>query len=186
MSQPYLGQIEAFPYGFIPKNWQPCQGQLLPINQNQALFSLLGTTFGGNGTSTFALPDLRGRVAMGQGNGGGLTPRVMGKTLGEENHTILVTEIPLHTHAVNTAANSNTGNNTDAPSNTVVLGSATGVQGPNPITISPYAVTPPAPSVTMAATAIGQNNGGQPHANMMPYLCLQFCIAMSGLFPSRN
>jgi microcystin-dependent protein len=186
MSQPYLGQIEAFPFGFAPRGWQTCSGQLLAINQNQALFSLLGTTYGGNGTTTFALPDLRGRIAMGQGNGGGLTPRVIGEVAGEENHTILITETPMHNHPLMTAANSNTANNTATPSGTVVLGSATGVASGAPITISPYAATPPAPTVALNAAAVGLNNGGQPHNNMMPYTCLQFCIAMQGIFPSRN
>lgn len=186
MSQPYLGQIEAFPYGFIPRNWLACSGQLLPVNQYQALFALLGVTYGGNGSTNFALPDLRGRMAMGQGNGSGLTPRVIGQTLGEQNHTILITETPAHTHSVNTAARSAVGNNTNIPSGSVVLGSATGLQGTNPLTVSPYATVPPNPTVTMGGAQIGQNNGGQPHPNTMPYLCLQFCIAMSGTFPSRN
>jgi microcystin-dependent protein len=186
MSQPFVGQIEAFPYGFAPRGWQPCQGQLLAINQYTALFSLLGTTYGGNGIQTFALPDLRGRVAMGQGNGGGLTPRVIGETLGEENHTILISETPAHNHSLMTAANANTANNVNIPSSTVVLGSATGVASGSPATISPYAATPPAPTVLLNAAAIGVNNGGQPHNNMMPYLGLQFCIALQGIFPSRS
>jgi microcystin-dependent protein len=186
MSQPYLGQIEAFPFGFAPRGWQACSGQLLPINQNTALFSLLGTTYGGNGTQTFALPDLRGRVAMGQGNGGGLTQRVIGETLGEENHTILVPEMPAHTHLLMTTANANTTNNTNIPSSSVVLGSATGMAGTTPITISPYAATPPNPSVPLNPAAVGLNNGGLPHNNMMPYTCLQFCIAMQGIFPQRS
>jgi microcystin-dependent protein len=186
VSTPYLGQIEAFPFNFVPKNWLPCSGQILPINQYQALFSLLGTTYGGNGTQTFALPNLQGRVAMGQGNGSGLTPRVIGETVGEANHTILLTETPTHNHGLVTAPAGVTTNNTDVPSATVVLGSATGLQGTGSIPVNPYAATPPAPSVTMAGGAVGLNPGGQPHSNMMPYLALQFCIAMSGEYPSRN
>jgi microcystin-dependent protein len=186
MSEPYLGQIEAFPFGFAPRGWQPCSGQLLPINQNQALFSLLGTTYGGNGVQTFALPDLRGRIAMGQGNGAGMTPRVIGETLGEENHTILITETPMHSHSLMTAANADTTKNVNVPSSTVVLGSATGLASGSSITISPYAATPPPPTVPLNAGAIGLNNGGQAHNNMMPYTCLQFCIAMQGIFPSRD
>jgi microcystin-dependent protein len=182
MSEPYLGQIEAFPYNFVPKNWLPCQGQLLSIVQNTALFSLLGTTYGGNGIQTFALPDLQGRVAMGQGNGPGLTPRVIGEIEGEENHTILMAEMPAHNHLLNTAANASTTTNTDVPSATVLLTNATGVDA----TVNPYVVTPPAPTVVMAATAITSTTGNLPHANMMPYLGLRFCIAMSGIFPSRN
>jgi microcystin-dependent protein len=183
MSQPYLGQIESFPYGFAPRGWQFCAGQLLPINQNTALFSLLGTTYGGNGIQTFALPDLRGRVAIGQGNGNGLTQRVLGEVLGEENHTVIYNEMPGHTHQLNTAANSNTGNNTNTPSSTVVLGSAT---GSGSLSVFPYAVTPPAPTVVMSPSAIGMSGGSQPHNNMMPYLGMQFCIAMSGIFPQRS
>jgi microcystin-dependent protein len=185
MSEAYLGQIEAFPYGFAPKGWQPCQGQLLPINQFQALFSLLGTTYGGNGIQTFALPNLQGRVAMGQGSGGNLTPRNNGDILGEDNHTILIAEMPMHNHALNTAPNGATGSNNDIPGITMVLGDATGTQSGQPITISPYATTPPGPTVAMAASAITPTGGGQPHPNMMPYLGLRFCIAMVGIFPSR-
>ena len=186
MSQPYLGQIEAFPFNFAPKGWQPCQGQLLSISQNQALFALLGTTYGGNGTTTFALPDLRGRIAMGQGNGSGLTPRVIGEQVGEENHTILLTETPSHNHPVNTAPNASTAENVDTPSSSVALATATGVQGSNPLIINPYIATPPAPTAALAPSAITPTSGGQPHSNMMPSLALEFCIAMSGIFPSRS
>lgn len=186
MSQPYLGQIEAFPFNFTPAGWQPCQGQLLPINQYQALFSLLGTTYGGNGTTNFALPDLRGRVAMGQGNGNGLTPRSVGGQVGEENHTILITEMPAHSHTINTAPNASTANNVDTPSNTVVLATATGTQGTTTLTINPYAMTPPVPNTALAPSAIAPNNGGQSHPNMMPFLALQFCIAMNGIYPTRS
>jgi microcystin-dependent protein len=183
MASPYLGQIESFPYNFAPKGWAFCAGQLMSIQQNTALFSLLGTTYGGNGIQTFALPDLRGRVAMGQGSGAGLTQRVLGESFGEVNHTLLSTEMPNHTHALNTAANSDTTNNTDTPSSTVVLGNATG-KGQNPFQVTPYAAT--TPNVTMAPTAIGIGGGSQPHNNMMPYLGMQFCIALVGIFPSRN
>ena len=186
MSEPYLGQIEAFPFNFVPKGWQPCQGQLLAISQNQALFALLGTTYGGNGTTNFALPDLRGRVAMGQGNGNGLTSRSVGGQIGEENHTILLTETPAHNHTINTAPNASTANNVDTPSNTMVLATATGTQGSTPLTVNPYATTPPAPNTALAASAIAPNNGGQPHSNVMPFLALQFCIAMTGIFPTRS
>jgi microcystin-dependent protein len=186
MSQPFLGQIEAFPFSFAPKGWTPCQGQLLPINQNQALFSLLGTTYGGDGRTTFALPDLRGRVALGQGNGAGLTVRGIGQTAGEETHTVLTTETPAHAHALNTAPNAATANNTDTPGTATVLGPATATLNTAPTPINPYAPTPPAPGTPLAQSAIVPNAGGQPHPNMMPFLTLQFCIAMSGIFPSRD
>jgi microcystin-dependent protein len=191
MSQPYLGQIEAFPYGFVPKNWLACAGQLLPINQYQALFALLGTTYGGNGTTNFQLPDLRGRAAVGQGNGAGLTPRVIGETLGETNHTLLISELPAHNHMMAAASTAPTASDVATPGPTVVLANATYT-----VTIAP---PPPAPTTAamnlyasgnvntpLAPTAIGQAGGSQPHPNMMPYLALQFCIAMSGIFPSRN
>ncbi|WP_158928466.1 phage tail protein [Acidisphaera sp. S103] len=186
MSQPYLGQIEAFPYNFAPKGWAFCAGQLLSIQQNTALFSLLGTTYGGNGVQTFGLPDLRGRIAMGQGSGTGLTPRVIGELFGEQNHTVLYNEMPMHTHPLNTAANSATANNVNTPSSSVVLGNATGKDGSNTFTISPYAATPPAPTVVMAPNAITMSTGNQPHPNTMPYLVMQFCIALQGVFPSRG
>jgi microcystin-dependent protein len=178
MAQPYVGQIEAFAFGFAPKGWAFCAGQVMSINQNQALFSLLGTTYGGNGVTTFQLPDLRSRLAMGQGNGAGLTPRVIGETGGEENHTLLVSETPLHTHALRAA--SATGTPTNLPGNTVVLGqSANGG-----VALSLYA-TDSNPSQPMAPTAIG-STGGQPHSNLMPYNTLNFCIALVGIYPSRN
>jgi microcystin-dependent protein len=185
MTTPFLGQIEAFPFNLVPKGWAACSGQLLSIVQNQALFSVLGTTYGGNGVQTFALPNLQGRVAMGQGNGGGLTPRVIGETSGEQNHTLLVTETPTHNHLVMTAPAGAATSNTDIPSATVVLGSATGTSGSTTFPVNPYAATPPAPSVPLAGAAIG-TTGGQPHSNIMPYLALQFCIATSGIFPQRN
>jgi len=186
MSQPYIGQIEAFAFGFAPRNWALCQGQLMAISQNTALFSLLGTTTAAMAETTFALPDLRGRTAMGQGNGNGLTPRVLGEIVGEETHTVLLTETPAHNHLLMTAPNASTTNNVDTPGSTVVLGSATAVQGTTSIPINPYAPTPPAPATALAPSAIALNNGGQAHSNMMPYLVLQFCIALSGIFPSRN
>jgi microcystin-dependent protein len=184
MSEPYLGQIEAFPYNFVPKGWAACQGQLLAIQVNTALFSVLGTTYGGDGIRTFALPDLRGRVAMGQGNGSGLSPVVIGEQLGETTHTILVTEVPAHSHTLNTAPSA-TGS-VDTPSSAVVLATATGKQGGDTITVTPYAAVPPSPSVAMAPTAITPNVGSQPHNNMMPYLALQFCIATAGIYPARG
>lgn len=186
MAEPFLGQIEAFAFGYAPRGWMACQGQVLAINQYQALFSLLGTTFGGNGTSTFALPDLRGRVAMGQGNGNGLTLRIIGQSLGEDTHTILLSETPNHTHSVFTAPNASTENNVDTPGNTVVLGPATATKGTAPDSINLYAPTPPAPVTPLAPTALTITSGGKSHPNMMPYLAIEFCIAISGIFPSRD
>jgi microcystin-dependent protein len=181
---PYIGEIEIFAFGFAPQNWAVCAGQLLPINQNQALFSLLGTTYGGDGIRTFALPNLQGRVAIGQGAGPGLTSRTIGQVGGEENHTLTIQETPAHTHSLNTAANANTANNTDTPGSTVVLTTATGTDKGNQLTVLPY-VSDPSPSQALASTALN-SIGGQAHSNVMPYLAVNYCISLSGIFPSRN
>jgi microcystin-dependent protein len=184
MSEPFVGQIEVFAFGFPPRGWAQCAGQLMAITQNQALFSVLGTTFGGDGIRTFALPDLRSRVPMGQGNGAGLTPRVVGQIAGEETHTLLGTEIPLHSHSVQAIANP-TGSNTDIPGTSVRLAKTTGVdKDGKPLTFNVYA-TDNAPNQAMASAAIG-STGGQPHPNIMPYLAVNICIALQGIFPSRN
>jgi len=183
MTTPFLGEIEIFGFNFAPKVWVMCAGQTLPINQYQALFSLIGTTYGGNGVSTFVLPDLRGRLAMGQGNGQGLTPRVVGQTGGEVNHTLLIAETPAHNHTLNAAQNVT--NPVNTPSASEVLSQTSGkAAGGGALTVNLYAADT-APSQAMSSAAVG-TAGGQPHANMMPYLALNFCIAMSGIFPSRN
>jgi microcystin-dependent protein len=184
MAEPYIGQIEAFAFGYAPRGWLTCAGQTLPINQYQALFSLLGTTYGGDGIRTFQLPDLRSRLAVGQGNGPGLTPRVLGQTGGEENHTLLQTETPQHNHALMAAANPATSSNTNTPGPSTVLAQSTGKQGQNQFTLALYA-TDNNPSQAMASGSIS-NIGGTPHANLMPYLALNFCISLSGIYPSRN
>jgi microcystin-dependent protein len=185
MAQPYLGEIEIFAFGFAPKGWAICAGQTLPINQNQALFALLGTTYGGNGTTTFNLPDLRGRLPMGQGNGNGLTQRSIGETGGEPSHTLLLTETPSHNHGLAAAANVNVSTDVDTPSPTVVLSQTTGRKSDgSSLTVNLYAADPN-PGQAMAPVSVGAT-GGQPHANLMPFLALNFCIAMSGIFPSRN
>lgn len=184
MSQPYVGEIEIFGFGFAPRGWAFCAGQTLSIQQNQALFSLLGTTYGGNGTTNFMLPDLRGRLAMGQGNGQGLTPRVIGETSGETNHTLTLTETPAHTHSLNAIQNIGTGD-VNVPGPTVVLSQTTGkASNGTPLTVNLYAADTN-PSQAFASAAVG-SIGGQPHNNLMPYLALNFCIALSGVYPSRN
>jgi microcystin-dependent protein len=185
MSQPYLGEIEIFSFGFAPKYWAQCNGQLMAIQQNQALFALLGTTFGGDGHRTFALPDLRGRIPIGQGHGAGLTPRVIGETAGETQHTLLSFETPSHVHSLNANANPTAGSNTSVPGPTVVLATTAGVDKHNqPLTINLYAADS-APNQAMAPAAIGPV-GGMPHNNIMPNLAVNFCIALVGIFPSRN
>lgn len=183
MSEPFLGQIEIFSFGFAPRGWAMCNAQLLAISQNQALFALLGTQFGGNGVQTFALPDLRGRTSIGQGNGSGLTPRTIGDIVGEDAHALSLNETPQHTHNVGVITNSGT-TNTQLPGPTVALAQTTGVdQGGNSISVNIYSTSPP--TQPMAPASIG-TVGGQSHSNIMPSLVLNFCIALTGIFPSRN
>ena len=154
-------------FGFPPKGWALCNGQLLPINQNQALFSLLGTTYGGDGRQTFGLPNLQGRTAIHFGNG-----YALGGNGGEQAHTLSVSEIPNHTHTANAA---NVTATTNAPSNTRMISQS---QGSNL-----YAAAANLQAMAPGALA---NTGGQPHQNMQPYLTLNFCIALQGIFPSQN
>jgi microcystin-dependent protein len=172
---PFLGEIALVPYNFEPRGWAFCNGQLLPIAQNTALFALLGTQFGGNGQTTFALPDLRGRVPMHDGGsqGPGLSSYSVGEMGGVENVTLLAAQMPSHNHAVN--ANSANGTS-DSPVN--------GVMGKNASGVPQYSGV--APNATMAATAIANAGGSQPHENRPPYLGLNYIIAMVGIFPSRN
>ncbi|MGD0959430.1 MAG: tail fiber protein [Methylomonas sp.] len=172
MAEPFLGEIRIFAGNFAPTGWFLCQGQLLPINQYAALFSLLGTTYGGNGTNNFALPDLRGRVVVGMGNGAGLTPRVEGEISGAENNTLLASQLPAHSHAL--VGTSATGA-TDNPAN-ALLASGSG---------TPIYNSSSGP-VSLAANSIGATGGGQAVNNMQPYLVINYIIAFQGIFPSRN
>jgi len=165
MATPFLGEIKVVSFGFAPKGWALCNGQLLPITQNTALFSLLGTTYGGNGTTNFALPNLQGSMPIHTGNG-----FVQGAIGGEVNHTLITEEIPSHTHVAQ-------GVSAGATSATAAGETwAASVQ-------NPYNA---APNTTLKATAVSSTGGGQPHQNMPPYLVLNFVIALSGIFPSRN
>jgi len=169
---PYLGEILLFAGNFAPTGWALCDGSLLTISQNQALFSILGTTYGGDGRTNFALPDLRGRVPVGAGQGAGLSNYVEGQMAGEENHTLVATEMPQHTHA----ANVDTGNGTSAtPSNNVPAVNNEGIQHYGGIV-----------NGTMNPAAIGTSGGSQPHNNLQPYLALNYIIALQGVFPSRS
>jgi microcystin-dependent protein len=166
MAEPFLSEIRIMSFVFAPKGWALCNGQLLPINQNQALFSLLGTTFGGDGRVNFALPDLRGRTPIHVGSG-----HTLGERGGEQAHTLSIAELPTHTHfAVGSANAADTG----APSNTTLLGIINNVYGP------------PTNLVAMSAGEIGNVGGSQAHLNMQPFLTLSFCIALQGIFPSPN
>jgi microcystin-dependent protein len=186
MSEPFLGQVEIFAFNFPPKGWATCSGQTLPINQNQALFSLLGTTYGGNGQTTFGLPDLRGRAAIGWGQGQGLSNYDLGQKVGEEAHTLIINEMAAHNHSLNVNATTAATSNTNVPSTSVVLGQTAGKQSgvANPFALNLY--TSGAPGGTLDPHSIGLGGGSQPHANLMPYLTMNFCIALTGIFPSQN
>jgi microcystin-dependent protein len=171
MSEPFIGEVKMFGGTFAPRGWAYCNGQLLPIAENEPLFFLIGTTYGGDGQTTFALPDLQGRAPMHAGQGVGLTPRTLGEMTGAEGVTLLTGQIPSHTHQLNATATPTTG----APGNTVALASTSG------------------PSIYRAATnlvpmgaVLSPNSGGQPHENRQPYLAVSFIIALEGIFPSRS
>jgi len=166
MSEPFLGEIKIMAFGFAPKGWALCNGQLLPINQNQALFSILGTTYGGDGRVNFGLPDLRGRVPVYQGGG-----IVLGQRAGEETHTLILSELPAHSHGI--TATTAVSNNTNPVGHLWAQGQ------------SPIYGTPGTP-IAMNTTLVSNVGGNQPHTNMMPYLVLNFCIALQGIFPSMT
>jgi microcystin-dependent protein len=174
MAEPFLGQINIFPYNFAPRGWAFCQGQILPIAQNTALFSLLGTTYGGNGQTTFALPDLRGRVAVSSGQGPGLSQYTLGEVTGTETRTLLITQLPAHVHTVSVHVNSSEGGS-NSPA-----GAYLGKADPGP-----YAATTDNSNMG-AQPPTGPTGGNQPFSIIQPVLCLNFCIAMQGVFPSRN
>ncbi|MGB7976159.1 MAG: tail fiber protein [Roseiarcus sp.] len=179
MAEPFISQIEAFPFNFAPKGWAFCAGQLMPINQNQALFSLLGTTFGGDGRTNFALPDLRGRLANGFGQGQGLANYALGQRGGEETHTLTIAETPPHSHLVNAVKNGTTGG-TNTPGGGVTLGEGYSGEAGSPAVNIYSSAAPTIPMGSLGPT------GGQPHGNLMPYLALNYCIALQGVFPSRS
>lgn len=174
MADPFVAEIRIFPFNFAPRGWAFCDGQILPISQNTALFSLLGTTYGGNGQSTFALPNMEGNAPMHPGQGKGLSLHDLGETGGTQFVTLLESEIPSHSHSLGAVGGFN-GTNND-PTNEVP---AKGDAG-----LLPY--TPSGPALTMALQAIAPAGGSLPHNNMQPYLTLMFCIALQGVFPPRT
>ena len=168
MAEPFLSEIRMMSFGFPPKGWALCDGQLLPINQNQALFSLLGTTFGGDGRVNFGLPDLRSRVPIHQGSG-----HTLGERGGEQGHTLSIAEIPTHTHVAN-AMSTNT-NSTNLPAGNLLANSA------------PNNLYGPVQNLAAAsASTIANVGGSQAHLNMQPFLVLNFSIALQGIFPSQT
>jgi microcystin-dependent protein len=178
---PFLGQISIFSCNFAPVGWAMCQGQLLSIAQNTALFSLLGINFGGNGTTTFALPDLRSRAPIGFGQGPGLSNYPIGGTGGAENVTINAGSYPAHSHALLAAASPATGN---TPGGAIEAEGQTGGRG-GTVNLALYSASGPATTLAPAALTPAAG-GGQPHNNLPPYLALNFCIALQGIFPSRS
>jgi microcystin-dependent protein len=177
---PYLGQILMVAFNFAPVGWALCNGQILSIAQNTALFSLLGTTYGGDGISNFALPNLQGRVAIHQGQGAGLSPYIIGNVGGTENVTLTTTQMPSHNHLIN--VNNTLGTAAD-PTNSIQAQAGSG-DPRNPSLISQF--TSAAATGTMAQNAVSMTGGSQPHANIQPYLTINFIIALQGIFPSRN
>lgn len=182
MSEPYLSMIEAFGFDFAPRGWALCAGQVLSIAQNTALFSLLETTYGGNGVNTFQLPDLRGRIALGFGQAPGLSPYPQGAAGGQEAHQLLASEAPAHTHALR-ATNNGQANGTNLPSRSVMMGSGYGMEPGSP---AENIYSSGAPTIAMAPGAVGPAGSGSPHENRMPLLTINYCIALQGIFPTRD
>ena len=167
MAQPYVGEIRMFAGNFAPAGWMFCEGQLLPISENETLFQLIGTTYGGDGQSTFALPDLRGRIPIHQGNG-----FILAETGGAEEITLTVQQVPAHTHPVLASTAQAT---TNSPQNNVFAASSGS-------TIFPYGTDQP--PTTLQPATIASVGGSQPHTNFQPYLCVDFIISLFGIFPS--
>ena len=172
MADPFVAEVRIFPFNFAPKGWAFCDGQLMPIRQNTALFALLGTTYGGDGKSTFALPDLQGSAPMHPGQGPGLSLHDLGESGGAQSVTLIEGETPAHNHQVN---GSNGPANLQAPAADRVLGRAN----------NPVYLDNPANFVAMAPQALSPAGGSLPHNNLMPYLTFNFCIALQGIFPPR-
>jgi microcystin-dependent protein len=168
MAEPFISEIRIMSFGFPPKGWALCNGQLLPINQNQALFSLLGTTYGGDGRVNFGLPNLQGRTPIHMGSG-----HTLGEQGGEQGHTLSIAEIPTHVHVVNGTTNTAIDN---APTNGKMLSNSIGAD----------AYSSPSNLGAMATNAVSSVGGSQPHLNMQPFLVLNFSIALQGIFPSQN
>jgi len=178
MSEPFIGQIATFAFNFAPRFWAICSGQLLPIAQNMALFSLLGTQYGGNGTTNFALPDLRGRAGLNGGQGPGLSSYTIGQVGGVENVTLTLSQIPQHTHTW--TATTLVGNQ-PSPANNFLAGGVV----PSGTQIPAYAPAGGA-VVPLAADTLATVGSSSGHPNMQPFLVMNYCIALSGIFPSRN
>jgi len=177
MSDPFVAEIRIFPFNFAPTGWAMCNGQILPISQNTALFSLLGTTYGGDGKSTFALPNIQNGGAIHQGQGPGLTDRFLGETGGEETVTLLLTEIPAHFHQFGGSVAA--GGTSQTPTGSIWAEAPAGRGGFLNIYGTPA-------NVALNPNCLAITGGGLPHNNLQPYLTLNFCIALQGIFPPRT
>lgn len=177
MADPFVGEIRIFPFNFAPKGWAFCDGQLLPLSQNTALFSLLGTTYGGNGKTNFALPDLRGMAPMHPGQGPGLSPHDLGETSGSDTVTLISSELPAHSHQVRGNAGEGSKESPDSALWANPRGRRSGNIYTNDLTTD---------LKSMSYQAIAPTGGSQPHNNLQPYLTFYFCIALQGVFPPRS
>ena len=176
MADPFVAEIRIFPFNFAPKGWAFCNGQLMPLSQNTALFSLLGTTYGGDGRSNFALPNMQSRAAMHPGQGPGLSLHDLGETGGSQTVILLQSEMPIHAHGL--LASNETGEDRKATNEAMARSTGGPLYGPLPMA--------PATLVAMAPEAVMASGGSLPHNNMMPYLTINFCIALQGVFPPRS
>lgn len=175
MSDPFVGEIKMFAGNFAPRGWAFCDGQLLAVSQNDALFSLFGTIYGGDGRTTFGLPDLRGRIPLHQGQGPGLSSRKIGNKSGQEDVTLTTNQLPSHTHTMKA---SNSSGERATPSGSVLSRS-------NVVNI--YRSSPAAATIVdMSAQAVSNTGGSQHHSNLMPFLCIHYIVALFGIYPSRN
>lgn len=180
MTSPFIGQVSTFSFNFAPKGWLTCSGQTLSISQYQALFALLGNKFGGDGQTSFALPNMNGAAPLGSGSG-----YAVGQAGGEANHTLAVGEMPSHTHSLNADANTPASSNGSTPGPGLALGQSTGTSTGSPPTFAMNVYNGTASGSALNSGAVGPA-GGQPHSNMMPSLGLNFCIAVNGIFPPRS
>jgi microcystin-dependent protein len=178
MSQPYTAQIIVFPYSYAPRDWAFCEGQVIPISQNQALYSLIGTTYGGNGTTTFALPNLSERVALHEGQGPGLSNYALGQASGVPNVALTSGQLPAHNHQASLGQLADLTKLVAAPA-------AGNWVGPQSLGGKMFSDTT-TPQDPLAGNALMMSGGSQPHDNLQPFLCLHYCIALYGIFPSRN
>lgn len=172
MSEPFIGEIRMFAGNFAPRSWAFCDGQLLAVSQNDALFSLLGTIYGGDGRTTFGLPDMRGRIPNHAGSGPGLSPRQLGQKFGSEQETLTTNQLPSHNHNMSVSTDAGS----QSSSNGEYLASSANVR----------VFRPAGPNTNLLGTSVANSGGSQAHNNVMPFLCVNFIIALFGIYPSRN